>query len=417
VDRDEAIRLLKGGEDGVREWNQRRGQGEEIPDLSEADLSRAVLHGADLGAAVLRRADLGAAVLRRADLRGAVLSGADLRGAVLREAVLLRAVLHRADLRGAVLRRADFREAVLSAAVLRGADLSGAVLRGAVFRRADLREADLRWAALSGADLSGADLREADLREADLSRADLSEAVLSEAQCSATIFGGVDLSEAKGLESIRHAGPSTVGVDTLLRSRGRIPEAFLRGCGVPDAQVAYLLSLFRGVEPIQFYSCFISYSTKDQDFAERLHSRMRDKGLRVWFAPEDMQPGKKMHEQVDEAIRLYDKLLLVLSVHSIGSKWVRDEIRRARRAEVREGQRKLFPIRLMDYGALKRWESFYADLAEDVAEEVREYFIPDFSNWKDHDTFEAEFDRLLRALKAAESTGEGVGPEGPPPRP
>jgi hypothetical protein len=151
------------------------------------------------------------------------------------------------------------------------------------------------------------------------------------------------------------------------------------------------------------------YSTKDQDFAERLHSRLRDQGLRVWFAPEDLQAGKKLHEQVDEAIRLHDKLLLVLSEHSLGSKWVRDEIRRARRAEVREGRRKLFPIRLMEYGSLERWESFSADLAEDVAEEIREYFIPDFTGWKDQDTFEAGFARLLKDLQAeppAKSPGE-----------
>jgi hypothetical protein len=37
----------------------------------------------------------------------------------------------------------------------------------------------------------------------------------------------------------------------------------------------------------------------------------------------------------------------------------------------------------------------------DLAEEVRQYFIPDFSNWKDHDAFEASFARLLRDLKAA----------------
>jgi len=118
-----------------------------------------------------------------------------------------------------------------------------------------------------------------------------------------------------------------------------------------------------------------------------------------------MQGGKKMHEQVDEAIRVFDKLLLVLSPNSIDSNWVRDEIRRARKSEIREGRRKLFPVRLMDYQRLEQWESFYADLAEDVAEEIREYFIPGFSNWKDHDSFEAGFARLLRDLKFEESTG------------
>ena len=113
---------------------------------------------------------------------------------------------------------------------------------------------------------------------------------------------------------------------------------------------------------------------------------------------------KKMHEQVDEAIRIFDKLLLVLSRNSIDSKWVRDEIRRARKAEVREGRRKLFPIRIMDYTDLEQWKSFFADLAEDVAEEIREFFIPDFSNWKDHDAFEAGFAKLLDDLKADPDT-------------
>src|SRR5437764_6089173 len=34
--------------------------------------------------------------------------------------------------------------------------------------------------------------------------------------------------------------------------------------------------------------------------------------------------------------------------------------------------------------------------------QVREYFIPDFSLWKDHDAFEAAFSRLLRDLKTEE---------------
>jgi hypothetical protein len=208
-------------------------------------------------------------------------------------------------------------------------------------------------------------------------------------------------------------------VDTLLRSRGRIPESFLRGCGVPDAQVAYLLSLFRGVEPIQFYSCFISYSTKDQDFAERLHSRMRDKGLRVWFAPEDMQGGRMVHDQIDRAIQVHDRLLMVLSEHSIHSKWVETEIVRAHETEKREGRQKLFPIRLVDFAMIKTWRCPDPDTREDLAREVRKYHIPDFTNWKDHDAFEASFARLIRDLKAeAEaSTGEGPGRAGPLERP
>jgi hypothetical protein len=221
-----------------------------------------------------------------------------------------------------------------------------------------------------------------------------------------TIFADVDLSQTLGLDRVQHVGPSTVGVDTLFRSEGRIPEVFLRGCGVPESVVVNLPALIGAMSPIQFYSCFISYSTRDENFATRLYSRLVQEGLRAWYAPEDIQGGKKLHEQIDEAIRVYDKLLLVLSPNSIDSRWVRDEVRRARKAEVRDGVRKLFPIRLMIYEALGSWESFYADLGEDLAEEVREYFIPDFTNWKEHDAFEGAVARLLRDLQAGEPSPE-----------
>ena len=148
------------------------------------------------------------------------------------------------------------------------------------------------------------------------------------------------------------------------------------------------------------YSCFISYSTKDEEFAQKLHSRLKAEGLEVWFAPEDVQGGKKLHEQIGKAIKDRDKLLLVLSEHSMNSEWVKTEIRKARKAEIKEGGQKLFPIRLVDFATIKEWECFDADSGKDLGVEVREYFIPDFSNWKDHESFEAAFARLLRDLKA-----------------
>ena len=73
-----------------------------------------------------------------------------------------------------------------------------------------------------------------------------------------------------GLNACRHLGPSTLDHRTLLRS-GPLPLSFLRGCGLPDTLIDYLPSLVNA-GPIQFYSCFISYSTANQDFAERLHA-------------------------------------------------------------------------------------------------------------------------------------------------
>jgi hypothetical protein len=222
-------------------------------------------------------------------------------------------------------------------------------------------------------------------------------ATLSGAVLSETSFGNTNLREVQGLGSCIHGGPSTLDHRTLSQS-GFLPLAFLRGCGLPDKLIDYLPSLLE--EPIQFYSCFISYSSKDQDFAKRLHADLQAKGVRCWYAPHHIIGGKKIHEQIDEAIR-HHELLLILSPASIESEWVKTEIARARKREVREQRRVLFPIRLVDFEELQDWENFDADIGKDSAREIREYFIPDFSQWKDHDSYLKAFDRLLRDLTAS----------------
>ena len=151
-----------------------------------------------------------------------------------------------------------------------------------------------------------------------------------------------------------------------------------------------------------YYSCFISYSNKDEGFARQLYQRMSNAKLRLWFAPEDIQSGKKVHEQIEVAILVYDKLLIVLSEESMQSTWVMTELRKARTAERQSGKRKLFPVRLVDMNTLQSWECIDPDTGEDLALEVRRYFIPDFSNWKDHDQFDVAFARLLKDLRADE---------------
>jgi hypothetical protein len=314
--------------------------------------------------------------------------------------------------------RANLRDAVLYGTNLRRYDLRGADLREAHFRGADLREADLRIASLSGADLSEANLYWAMVSEADLSRAiliganlrsaivigaSLSGATLGDAdftwaQMWGSILADVDLSGVKGLETVLHAGPSTIGIDTIYKSRGKIPEVFLRGCGVPEEFIDFIRQM--GVRPIEFYSCFISYSTKDQEFAERLHADLQAKGVRCWFAPHDIRGGRKLHEQIDDAIRLHDKLLLILSEDSMKSEWVQTELARARKREVKEGKRVLFPVRLVPFEVLRDWECFDADTGKDSAREIREYFIPDFTYWRDHDSYQVAFQRLVKDLKA-----------------
>ena len=198
--------------------------------------------------------------------------------------------LSRANLHSAALVEADLRRAVLTNADLRSANLSWARLTDA-----DLASADLNYAQAVGTHLGRCNLLSAELRGANFMGADLVSAVFNLASLGGTILAQANLSDASGLEHCEHHGPSVLDHGTFLRS-GILPLPFLRGCGIPERLIEYLPSLLN--RPIEFYSCFISYSTKDQAFADRLYADLQANGVRCWFAPHDIQGGKKVHEQI-----------------------------------------------------------------------------------------------------------------------
>ena len=268
---------------------------------------------------------------------------------------------HEADLIGmsiirADLHRADLSECYLSKARLVGtnlyrANLNNAHLFDTDFRRANLNEAHFRKADLRKADFTGAYLRKADFTNADLSgtifnKANLRKANLTGANLDLTVFGDVDLSNVKGIDLAKHKGPSIIGIDTIIRSQGKIPKSFLRNAGVPDSIIKAIPSLVDSLNPIDFYSCFISYSSEDQDFAELLYADLQSNGVRCWFAPEDLKIGDKIRTRIDEAIRIHDKLLLILSDNSVESAWVEKEVETAFEKERLQNRLVLFPIRL-----------------------------------------------------------------------
>jgi hypothetical protein len=290
---------------------------------------------------------------------------------------------------------------------LSGADLTGTDLSGANLRQVKLINTNLNGARLDGADLTdaflfkttlqGSSLRDAALEQAQLIGVELAQADCAGARFSGTIVANMDLREAKSLSEARHYGASTIGADTLMRSEGVIPASFLRGAGIADTLIAYLPSLFKPV--FQFYTCFLAYSSKDSEFAERLQADLQSNGVRVWFAPEDLGSGRRISAQLDDAIRVYDKVILILSESSMASTWVQTEIMHLRRQERRDQKQRLIPITLVPFQNIQSWQLFDAETGNDAANEIRQYFISDFSRWKDPASYQAAFSRLLRDLR------------------
>jgi len=250
---------------------------------------------------------------------------------------------------------------------------------------------DLSGVNLSGTDLAGFNLVETDLRGSDLTAANLRGVDVSRANVGGTTFQNVDLSSVKGLEVVNHFGRSAVSISTLYRSRGNIPESFLRGCRAPDEYISYLRSLV--ANPVDVCTCFISYSTKNEAFAESLHAELEKRSVQCWFAPEDLKIGDRFRQRIEESILHCERLLVVLSTESVNSEWVEREVQAAFEKERRQGITVLLPVRLDD-AVMDCPHAWAADIR-------RNRHIGDFRNWRDQDSFRKSLDRLIRDLKSA----------------
>ena len=64
----------------------------------------------------------------------------------------------------------------------------------------------------------------------------------------------------------------------------------------------------------------------------------------------------------------------------------------------------LFPVRLVSFEELEKWKCPDPKTGKDLGREIRKYFIPDFSNWKEHDPYQTAFQKLVESLKAGDSS-------------
>ena len=113
--------------------------------------------------------------------------------------------------------------------------------------------------------------------------------------------------------------------------------------------------------------------------------------MRCWFAPDDLKIGNKFRQDIDEAIHIQDRLLLLLSEHSIASTWVENEVEAALEKERKQQWEVLFPIRLDD-AVMKTPNAWAATLR-------RARHIGGFTAWTDPQAYRVAFERLLRDLK------------------
>ena len=93
---------------------------------------------------------------------------------------------------------------------------------------------------------------------------------------------------------------------------------------------------------------FISYSSEDRNFAERLATDLRNLGIGIWLDKWEIKVGDSIIEKIEKGIKDNDFLGIVLSPSSVKSKWARKELSAALMKELKSKSVVILPIFLRD---------------------------------------------------------------------
>ena len=139
---------------------------------------------------------------------------------------------------------------------------------------------------------------------------------------------------------------------------------------------------------------FMSYGHVDSRFATRLYRELRRCNVSCWLDEHDIRAGDRVADSLGDAIRGSTQVIVCCSQASLGSRWVRDELRVAQQEEHRRGSPIVIPV-LLDRFLLDGW-------VDDLADELRSRVAVDFAEWeRSPQEFNRAFMKLYKALRTS----------------
>ena len=370
------VALVKEGGEGIAAWRKKDPSGK--LDLENATLEEVKLVGVDLGEAKLRGANL-----TKARLAWVNLMGADLAEANLTEAKLPWTNLVRAELRGAKLKRAD---------------LSFANMSRVMLNDATLEQADLFAVNLSVADLSNADLAGADLTFSVLNHSLLPSAKFAGARFDATSIADCDLAPCIGLETAVHGSPSSIGIDTLIKSFRTSGdcltpelEMFFRNAGIPNE---ILVALPQIIAEVKYCSCFVCYGKPDLDFATKLAKDLTARGVSCWLHAMDATPGQRTWPEIIRKIHEAEKMIVLCSAATL----VRDGALKEVEEQIDKDPNKMIPVSLDDI-----WKEDGFAVKRDKRDLKPSLLDKNYADFSSSSQYHQSLNKLLNGLKRGSS--------------
>ncbi len=91
---------------------------------------------------------------------------------------------------------------------------------------------------------------------------------------------------------------------------------------------------------------FISYSSKDSDFVDRLKRALEQHTYKVWLDRWEIHGGVSIPEAIQQGLHNANYVIVVLSINSVKSKWVECEWQAAYWQEIKDGSVTVIPLLL-----------------------------------------------------------------------
>jgi hypothetical protein len=134
------------------------------------------------------------------------------------------------------------------------------------------------------------------------------------------------------------------------------------------------------------WTVFLSHSSEDKEFVERLAADLDRRGISVWYDDWELKVGDSLRERVSEGIHKSSYFAVVVSEASSQSKWVKQELNQAFARHVEAEGNFILPV-VVD--------------SDSVPDALTDLVYADFSK-----EYSSGLDRLLRTIGKSPTTGE-----------
>jgi hypothetical protein len=221
-----------------------------------------------------------------------------------------------------------------------------------------------------------------------------------------SIFQDCDMSDIIGLDQVRHDCPSTIGLDSVFQSHGKIPESFLLEAGLPAAALDFLKPA--SSDSTSLREVYIACIDQDQEIAKTLRDDLRAKGVRCWVFSQLVRGSALVdrhsasdQEEIERWIRDYDKMIILGSVASLEVETLLNDITAAKQMQLTTEKWCMF-LGAIDEALIEKRARFSRTL-------TAEHVVFDFTaQQSDRAAYLKEVERLAVALKQDQPASDGI---------